>query len=57
MKLYVWGIGGGTARIVDKWIKLSDIEGFVVSHKEENVLSEYMGKPLYSPDEMGGAIL
>ena len=52
MQLFVWGIGGGTARIIDKWVRLSDIVGFIVSEKRQNVLSEYMGKPLFSPDEI-----
>ncbi len=51
-KIYIWGIGGGTARIIDRWIELDKIEGFIISDKKESVLTEYMGKCLLSPQEV-----
>lgn len=53
MTIYVWGIGGGTARIIHKWIPLEKISGFIVSDSTDNP-TEYMGKRVYSVDEIQG---
>lgn len=52
MRVYVWGIGGGTARILDKWIAVSDVEGFIISDKRDSLFLEYMGRQVYAPEEV-----
>lgn len=51
MMIYMWGIGGGAARYIDKWIPLEKIDGFIVSDKRHNP-SMFMGRPVYSPEEI-----
>lgn len=53
MKIYVWGIGGG-GQIAERWNLLPMIEGFIISSKKDNVLQNYLGKPIYTPDEVIG---
>lgn len=52
-KIYVWGNGGGTARLFrDKRLKVGDVCGFIVSRKESGDLEEFMGKPVVLSSEM-----
>ena len=51
MKIYMFGIGGG-GQIVERWNLLPIIQGFIVSDKTDNMLQDYMGKKIYTPDEV-----
>lgn len=41
MKIFVWGTGRITGKIVGKWISLENIEAFIDNNVE---IKEYMGK-------------
>ena len=52
VQIYMWGIGGGAAKIIARYLPLDRIAGFVTSHRTDSVSSEFMGKHIYTPEEM-----
>ena len=54
MQIYMWGIGGGAAKIIARYLPLDRIAGFVTSRKSDSASSDFMGKPIYTPEEMAG---
>ena len=49
MKIFVWGTGRITGKIVGKWISLENIEAFIDNNVE---IKEYMGKRVIQPSEL-----
>lgn len=52
MRLYMWGIGGGTAKYIGNPIHLENIEGFILSSKNDCENTYFMDRPIYSPKEV-----
>lgn len=48
MKLYIWGTGRLTGKVVGTYINIKDIEGFIDNAGK----GEHMGKPVYTPEEV-----
>lgn len=46
-------MGGGTGRFLGSWIALEDVIGFVISKRADTLFNEYMGKRVYTPEELG----
>ncbi len=49
MKVYVWGTGRLAGKVVGKWVKPEEIEGFIDNNAD---VREYMGKPVYLPADV-----
>lgn len=49
MKLYIWGTGRLVGKVVDKYINNENVMGYIDNNKDKN---EYLGKPVYSPEEI-----
>lgn len=49
MKIFIWGTGRLVGKVIGKHINIEDIEGFI---DNDETKKEYMGKRVYSPNEM-----
>lgn len=49
MKIFVWGTGRLVGKVVDRYIKLENIEAFIDNNHEKK---EYMEKRVYQPEEL-----
>lgn len=49
MKLYIWGTGRLVGKVVGRSIDIEDVEAFIDNNANKK---EYMGKPVYTPDEV-----
>lgn len=49
MHIYIWGTGRLVGKVVGKHIDIEDVDGFIDNDKNKK---EYMGKRVFSPDEM-----
>lgn len=49
MKLYIWGTGRLVGKVIGRYIDIDAVEGFIDNDKNKK---EYMGKRVYTPDEL-----
>lgn len=49
MHIYIWGTGRLVGKVVGKHIDIENVDGFIDNDKTKR---EYMGKKVFSPDEM-----
>lgn len=51
MHIYIWGTGRLVGKVVGRYIAIENVAGFIDNDKSKK---EYMGKTVYSPEEMPG---
>ena len=51
MQIYFWGTGRLVGKVVGRYIAIENIAGFIDNDRAK---TEYMGKPVYRPEEMSG---
>lgn len=49
MQIYIWGTGRLVGKVVGRYIAIDNIAGFIDNDRTK---TEYMGKPVCSPEEM-----
>ena len=49
MKIYIWGTGRLSGKVIDSYIALERIEAFIDNDSKK---TEYMGKKVHRPKEM-----
>lgn len=49
MQIFIWGTGRLVGKVVGRYINLENVTGFIDNDRSKK---EYMGKPVYHPEEM-----